>query len=536
MFTLTRRFCSGKSIEFGGDARHLMLAGIERIATAVGVTLGPKGRNVIIRQPDGEPKITKDGVTVARSIEFHDQFEDVGAKLIRQVASKTNDVAGDGTTTATILAWSIFAEGYKSVATGANPMDLKRGIDTAVSIVLDDLKEQTRPVNCLPMLENVATISANGERPLGALIAQAVQSVGVDGFISVLDGNSTSTEWCHYTGWSTEHGFLSSSLMTDTAQLRSRLEKPLVFITVQPLSEVRDVVILLEATKYQGRPLVLIGTSFSEAVMQVVIHNHLNGVVQCGVVCIPEACEEEMHDVATSCECRVEKVESIAYVDDVRCLLGEAKFVEQTIDSSVICGGGDTASRVRLLQSRLGRLMTEESRELVRERISKLNHTYAVIRVGGRSAIEISESKDRVIDALNAARNALAEGIVAGGGAALLHASKRLDELLLNDDEMEQDRRTGIQIVRNAIRLPLKKISENAGEEGAVTVENVSEYQESSMGYDAQNGTYVDMFESGIVDPVRVVRSCVIDASSVAGLMITTEASVCDYRPKPSKH
>ncbi|KPI85094.1 putative chaperonin HSP60/CNP60 [Leptomonas seymouri] len=535
MFTVSRRFSSGKSIEFGGNARQLMLAGIERIAAAVGVTLGPKGRNVIIRQPNGEPKITKDGVTVARSIEFHDQFEDVGAKLIRQVASKTNDVAGDGTTTATILAWSIFAEGYKSVATGANPMDLKRGIDAATNIVLDDLAEQTRQVKDLSMLENVATISANGERPLGILIAQVVQSVGVDGFISVLDGNSTTTEWMRYDGWSTERGFVSSALMTDSALLRSRLDNALVFVTAQPLEVVRDVARLLEAARAQQRPLILVGTAFAEPVLQTVILNHERGVVQCGVVCVPDLKEEELHDVASSCQCKVEKVSSIGNVDDVRCLLGSAEHMEQTMDSTVISGTADTSARVRLLQSRLERLMTEESREAMRERISKLNRTYAVIRVGGRSAIEISESKDRVVDALNAARNALGEGIVAGGGAALLHASKKLDELLLNDEEMEQDRRTGIQIVRNAIRLPLKKISENAGEEGAVTVENVAEYQETAMGYDAQNGTYVDMFEAGIVDPVRVVRSCVVDASSVAGLMITTEASVCDYRPNVEK-
>ncbi|KAG5472877.1 hypothetical protein LSCM4_02202 [Leishmania orientalis] len=536
MFSLSRRWASGKSIEFGGEARQLMLSGIERIATAVGVTLGPKGRNVIIRQPDGEPKITKDGVTVARSIEFHDQFEDVGAKLIRQVANKTNDVAGDGTTTATILAWSIFAEGYKSVTTGANPMDLKRGIDAAVTIILDDLAEQTRPVKDFSMLENVATISANGERFLGTLIAQAVQAVGFNGFISVVDGNTATTEWSRHDGWSTEHGFVSSALMTDSAQLRSRLNNPLVFVTAQPLEAVKDVVRLLEVARSQQRPLVLIGPSFATSVLQTIILNHERGIVPCGVVCVPEMEEEELFDVACSCQCNVEKVSSVSSVEDAECLLGSAKHMEQTIDTTVVCGTGDTSARVRLLQSRLERLMTEESREAMRERISKLNHTHAVIRVGGRSAIEVSESKDRVVDALNAARNALGEGIVAGGGAALLHASKKLDELLLNDDEMEQDRRTGIQIVRNAIRLPLKKISENAGEEGAVTVENVAEYQETSMGYDAQNGTYVDMFEAGIVDPVRVVRSCVVDAASVAGLMITTEASVCDYRPASDRH
>ncbi|CAD2217987.1 chaperonin GroEL [Angomonas deanei] len=530
-----RRFSGGKSIEFGGEARQTMLAGIERIATAVGVTLGPKGRNVIIRQPDGEPKITKDGVTVARSINFHDQFEDIGARLIRQVAGKTNDVAGDGTTTATILAWSIFAEGYKSVATGANPMDLKRGIDMAVRLVLESLKEQTRPVSDLATLENVATISANGDRELGSLIANAVQSVGVDGFITVLDGNSVKTEWHRYDGWSVEHGFISSALVTDHTKLTCELENPVVFITNEELNAVPDVIRLLEVAKIKNRPCVLVGPKFSEGVLQTVFHNHTHGALQIGVVCCPELKEEELSDVAHACECQVAKVSSIGVVDDVSCLMGSAKKFEQTMDSTIISGVASPEKRVRLLQSRLERLLSEEDKERMRERISKLSGKYAVVRVGGHSSIEISESKDRVIDALNASRNALGEGIVAGGGAALLHASKKLDEVLMEDDDIEQDRRTGVQIVRNAIRLPIKKISENAGEEGAVTVENVQEYQDTCMGYDAQNSTYVDMFEAGIVDPVRVVRSCVVDAASVAGLMITTEASVCDYRPTPDR-
>ncbi|RNF25137.1 putative chaperonin HSP60/CNP60 [Trypanosoma conorhini] len=519
----------GKTIQFGGEARERMLNGIERIATAVGVTLGPKGRNVIIRQATGEPKITKDGVTVARSVEFNDQFEDVGARLIRQVAGKTNDVAGDGTTTATILAWSIFAEGYKSVATGANPMDLKRGIDSAVEVILKNLQQQRRPVRDMTMLENVATISANGERPMGQLIAAVVQEVGVNGYIAVLDGNAAVTEWKRYDGWSTEHGFLSSALVTNCAELESYLETPFVFITAQKLEAVEDILRLLEAAKTNGKPLVVVAPCFSESVLQTIYHNHVHKVVLCGVVCAPELSEEELHDLAACCDCVVEKVASIGLVDDVTCLLGGAKSMTQTMDSTTIAGLVDPAPRVRLLQGRLDRAMTEEAKDKLRERISKLNRTFAVIRVGGRSSVEVSESKDRVIDALNASRNALAEGIVAGGGAALLHASKDLDKILQADEEMDQDRRTGIIIVRNAARLPMRRISENAGEEGAVTVENVAEYDDCCMGYDAQNDRYVDMFEAGIIDPVKVVTSCVVDAASVAGLMITTEASVCDY-------
>nr|CCC91098.1 putative chaperonin HSP60, mitochondrial precursor [Trypanosoma congolense IL3000] len=531
MFRLSRRVSStgGKTIHFGGEARERMLNGIERIATAVGVTLGPKGRNVIIRQPSGEPKITKDGVTVAQSIEFIDQFEDVGARLIRQVAGKTNDIAGDGTTTATILAWSIFAEGYKCVATGANPMDLKRGIDIAVEVILKSLHAQKRPVKDLATLENVATISANGERALGTLIAEVVQSVGVNGYIAVVNGNSSATEWERYDGWSIEQGFVSGALMTNSVELRSSLENALVFITSEKLENVDDVLRLLEAAKTGGKPLVLVAPNFSESVLETVIHNHVNNVVQCGVASAPNLSEEELHDLAACCDCKVEKVSSIRVVDDTACLLGRAERWEQSMDSTVISGVADTAPRVRLLQGRLERALTEEAKEKLRERTSKLNRTFAVIRVGGRSAVEISESKDRVVDAVNAARNALAEGIVAGGGAALLHASKKLDALMREDEDMEQDRRTGIFIVRNAARLPMKRISENAGEEGAVTVETVAEYEDCAMGYDAQNDRYVDMFEAGIVDPVKVVNSCVVDAASVAGLMITTEASVCDF-------
>ncbi|CCW61565.1 unnamed protein product [Phytomonas sp. EM1] len=530
-FSRTPRLCNAKSIQFGGTARELMLRGIERIATAVGVTLGPKGRNVILRQPNGDPKITKDGVTVARAVEFHDQFEDLGARLIQQVAVKTNNVAGDGTTTATILAWSIFAEGYKSVATGANPMDLKRGIDLAVGILQEGLREQTRPVTDPATLRSVATISANGERRMGELIAEVVGGVGSDGFIAVLSGNSTTTRWARHDGWSTERGFLSGELVTDPARLLVRLEGALVFVSAGPLAGVGEVVRLLEAAHARGRPLVVVAPAFSEPVLQTIICNHQNNVVRCGVVVVPHVEEDELQDIAALCSCAVEKASSILNVDDVHCLLGNAKLVEQTMDSTTIDGGADVSDRIHLLQNRLERLVIEEEREKMRERISKLKRVYAVIRVGGRSEIEISESKDRVIDALNASRNALVEGVVAGGGSALLHASKRLDELLLNDDEMEQDRRMGIQIVRNAVRLPLKMISENAGEEGAVIVENVLEYQDPAMGYDAQNGRYVNMFEAGILDPLQVVNSCIVDAASIAGLMITTEASVCDYTP-----
>lgn len=520
----------GKTIQFGGDARELMLHGIERIAKAVGVTLGPKGRNVIIRQPSGEPKITKDGVTVARSIEFENQFEDVGAKLIRQVAGKTNDVAGDGTTTATILAWSMFAEGYKSVATGANPMDLKRGIDVAVEEILKSLQEQKRPVENLSMLVNVATISANGDRTLGVLIANAVEAVGVAGYIHVADGSVAKTSWTKYDGWSTEHGFVRSTLVTDAQELCSELMNCVVFVTEDALASVEDAIKLLETAKSLGRPLVVVAAQVSEDVLQLIIANHTHKVVLAGVLTYESATfGGDAQDIAAACGCSVEKVESISRVNDVACLLGSAAKFTQNMDSTVINGTADVAAYVRHLQGKLERTMTEEQKEVLHERISKLHHTFAVIRVGGRTAVEISESKDRVIDALNASRNALADGIVAGGGSALLHATKRLDILLDQDEDMPQDRRTGILIVRNAARLPMRLIANNAGVEGPVVVENIAEMESTALGYDAQNDSYVDMFAAGIIDPVKVVNSCVMDAASVAGLMITTEASVCDH-------
>ena len=526
----------GKTVMFGGDARERLLGGIERIAKAVGVTLGPKGRNVIIRLEDGEPKITKDGVTVARSIDFNDQFEDLGARLIRQVASNTNDVAGDGTTTATILAWSIFAEGYKCVATGANPMDLKRGIDIAVQDIIQSLKLQTRQVDDYETLSNVATISANGERPMGNLIANAVQSVGRNGFISVLDGASAVTTWVKHDGWSAEVGFVDSALVTDQDKLTSELNDCAVFITAEPLTSVDTTVSLLSAALKLKKPLLIICPEVSSEAMQTILLNHKQGSVKT-IVCAVQQSQEMFGDVAIACNCNVEAVDSVGRVASAEVLFGSATRVTQSMDSTVVSGAADTTHRRNLLQNKLERCMTEDEREVLRERISKLARTFAVIRVGGRSSVEVSEAKDRVIDALNASRNALAEGIVAGGGAALLHATKRLDIMMQEDEDMEQDRRMGILIVRNAARLPMRLIGDNAGEEGAVIVSNVSEYDDTAMGYDAQNNKYVNMFDAGIIDPVKVVSSCVMDAASVAGLMITTEASVCDFElPRPKKY
>ena len=519
----------GKTVVFGGEARERMLYGIERIAKAVAVTLGPKGRNVIIRQPDGEPKITKDGVTVARSIEFRDQFEDIGAKLIRQVAGKTNDVAGDGTTTATILAWSIFAEGYKCVATGANPMDLKRGIDLAVAELTEGLNAQKRAVADQQTLENVATISANSDRPLGTLIASAVQAVGADGFIEVLDGSCVKTSWVRHEGWSTESGFVDSSLVTDGEHLCSEVTNALTFVTTDPLECVEDFLVLLEVAATLKRPLAVVSPAVSEAVIKAAVLNHQHGAAKIVLCAMPKATEEDFQDCAIACSSSIVKVETLRRVSDVVVLLGSAEKVTQTMDSTVLLGTGDVTARVRLLQERIGRAFSEDQREVLRARMAKLNKSFAVIRVGGRSVVEIGESKDRVVDALNAARNALADGIVGGGGSALVHASKRLDTILMENEDLEQDRRMGIMIVRNAAKLPARLIGDNAGVEGAVVVGNLEEYEDTVMGYDAQNDRYVNMFDAGIIDPIKVVRSCLNDAASVAGLMITTEASVCDF-------
>ena len=506
-----------------------MLKGIERIAKAVGVTLGPKGRNVVIRQPNGQPKITKDGVTVARAIEFTDQYEDVGAKLIREVASNTNNVAGDGTTTATVLAWSIFAEGYKSVATGANPMDLKRGIDFAVDDMVASLERQKRPVESIEMLENVATISANGERPLGKMIAAAVTAVGPSGFIAVAEGRTHQTEWEQHAGWSVERGFVDVRLV-DGGAMHVAHKDSLVFVHERSLDNIELLVKLLETAKAQGKPLTLISPDISQDAMDLITANHQAVVVKVGLVLTPFTSTANASDLAASCGTRVYVEREYGSLSNLQQYIGTAKEITQTMDCSVIVGDADVTSRVAYLSELMDRTLSDEEREDFRARIAKLNKKFAVIRVGGRSVVTISESKDRVIDALNAARAALQEGIVAGGGAALLHATKNLDELLLKDEEMEQDRRTGIMIVRNAARLPLRMIADNAGEEGPVVVEMLSE-SGIEMGYDAQNDEYRNMFEAGIVDPVRVVRSCIRDAAAIASLMITTEASICDDQP-----
>lgn len=524
----------GKIVLFGGDAREMMLGGIERIAKAVSVTLGPKGRNVVIRQPNGEPKITKDGVTVARAITFSNQFEDVGARLVRQVASKTNDIAGDGTTTATVLAWSIFAEGYKAVATGANPMDLKRGIETAVEIVRASLKKQTRRVSTTAELINVATISANGERRLGEMIAHAVECVGVTGFIAVLDGRTQKTEWSRHGGWSVESGFFDSQLCTDTVMLTTKFAESVVFVTTDQLTTADDVIPAMEAALHKKQPLVVAAADVTGDAFAVLRENHLKGILQCLIVKVPTA--DAIEDLAACCGCIPVNRDTRSRLSSLDDALGTASGADQNMDSTVVVGTADVATRIRYLEKKLERANSELERDTLRERIAKLNKTFAVIRVGGQTSVEIMESKDRVIDALNAARAALTDGIVAGGGAALLHASKELDVLLREDEDMTQDIRTGIFIVRNAIRLPMRTIGDNAGVEGPVIVSNVLEEEDAAMGYDAQNNVYTNMFDAGIVDPTRVVECCIMDAASVAGLKITTEAIVCEDKgdiPQP---
>jgi chaperonin GroEL len=520
-----------KSIRFGEEARASMLKGVERIAKAVGTTLGPKGRNVVIRQPNGEPKITKDGVTVARAIEFTDQYEDVGAKLIREVASNTNNVAGDGTTTATVLAWSIFAEGYKSVATGANPMDLKRGIDFAVELMVQHLESQKRMVNDEVTLENVATISANGERPLGRLIAKAVRSVGTDGFIGVALGRTQTTELQQYSGWSVEHG-----------GMEKKLGKSVVFICEGGLKVQHAplVIKLLESAKKQNAGLVIISAEQPDYdILDLLRVNDSTSRVPSMTVVVDSAQDPTSHlsDVAAACGTTVVRASQLnaefsAFYDSLVERSGRCSSAEQNIDCTVIHGDADVQETIRYLAQKKERTFSDEEREAYRARIAKLSKTFAVVRVGGRSHVAIVEARDRVIDALNAARAALQEGIVAGGGSALLHATKALDKLLQEDEEMEQDRRTGILIVRNAARLPCRMIVDNAGEEGPVVVEMLSETEETYKGYDAQKGEYCDMFAAGIVDPIRVVRSCITDAANVASLMITTEASICDDHPR----
>jgi chaperonin GroEL len=527
----------GKDLRFGLEARQSMLKGVERIVAAVATTLGPKGRNVIIEQSYGAPKITKDGVTVAKAIEFKDPFENMGAQLVRQVCNKTNDLAGDGTTTSAVLVASIFSEGLKCVARGTNPIDMKRGIDKAVGVVVESLIAQSRKIKGKEDIVQVATISANGDKELGNLIGLAMEKVGKDGVITTQDGKTLQTELEIVEGMSIDRGFISPYFITDAKTQKIEFENALIMVCSKKVSSIQSILPTLNHVARSGRPLVVVAEDVDSEALTTMIFNKLQGKLKIACVKAPGFGDNKaqmLEDIAVFTGAKVLGTENGIDLDPDHfdpSVLGGAKKVTISKDDTIILSGNGEKSvvdeRVDLLRELVARETSDYNREKLQERLAKLSGGVAVIKVGGASEVEVGEKKDRITDALCATRAAVQEGIVAGGGTALLRASVKLDTLS-QDAALTADQRIGVNIVRSAIRLPAMTIASNAGKEGAVIVEKIIEKADSAFGYDAQNDTYVNMFDAGIIDPTRVVRVAITDAASVAGLMMTTEAAVVD--------
>ncbi|CBZ29576.1 chaperonin HSP60, mitochondrial precursor,putative [Leishmania mexicana MHOM/GT/2001/U1103] len=526
-----------KDIRYGMEARNALLTGVENLVKAVGVTLGPKGRNVILEMPYASPKITKDGVTVAKSIEFEDSFENLGANLVRQVAGLTNDNAGDGTTTATVLSGAIFKEGFRSVASGTNPMDLKRGIDLACREVLISLAEQSRPVTSKSEITQVAMISANMDQEIGSLIGDAMQQVGKDGVITTQEGRSLNTELELVEGMSFERGYTSPYFVTNTKAQRCELENALVYVANRKLTSVAHILPALNYAIQQKRPLLVIAEDVEGEAMHTFLYNKIQGRISGCAVKAPGFGDmriNQLQDIAVFTGSQMISEDlglSLDQNDFSERFLGTCRKVTVSRDECILMEGGGSAiaveERVQMIKDMISAEDHEYNRERLVERLAKLSGGVAVIKVGGASEVEINEKKDRIIDALNATRAAVSEGILAGGGTGLLIASLRL-ESISKDRRLPPDIRTGVNIVKKAIGLPTRYIANNAGVEGSVVAGKVLARKDPSFGYNAQTGEYVNMFEAGIIDPMKVVKSAVVNACSVAGMMITTEAAVVE--------
>ena len=523
---------AAKEVRFASDARHRLLRGVDILADAVKVTLGPKGRNVVLDKSFGAPRITKDGVTVAKEIELSDKFENLGAQLLREVASKTNDNAGDGTTTATVLAQAIVREGAKAVAAGLNPLDLKRGIDKAVTAVLEELKKRTKKITTPEETSQVATISANGESGIGKIISDAVQRVGGDGVITVEEAKGVTTELDVVEGLQFDRGYISPYFVTNTEKLLAELDQPYILIHEKKLSALQPLLPLLETVVQSGRPLVIIAEDVEGEALATLVVNKLRGGLKIAAVKAPGFGDRRkaiLEDIAILTGGTVIsedlgiKLESVKLND-----LGKAKrIVIDKENTTVVEGAGKKAEiqgRVAQIRAQIEDTTSDYDREKLQERLAKLAGGVAVIRVGGSTEVEVKERKDRVDDALNATRAAVEEGIVPGGGVALVRASLILAKLKVDND----DQRFGIEIVRKAIQTPLRQIAENAGEDGAVIAGKTLEKDEYAWGFDAQTGQFKDLVKAGIIDPTKVVRTALQDAASIAGLLVTTEALVVD--------
>ncbi|MDB4111285.1 chaperonin GroEL [Yoonia sp.] len=527
---------AAKEVKFGTDARNRMLKGVNILADAVKVTLGPKGRNVVLDKSFGAPRITKDGVSVAKEIELEDKFENMGAQMVKEVASRTNDEAGDGTTTATVLAQAIVREGMKSVAAGMNPMDLKRGIDLATLKVVEAIKAAARPVNDSDEVAQVGTISANGEAEIGRQIADAMQKVGNEGVITVEENKGLETETDVVEGMQFDRGYLSPYFVTNPDKMTVELEDAIILLHEKKLSSLQPMVPLLEAVIQSGKPLLIISEDVEGEALATLVVNKLRGGLKIAAVKAPgfgDRRKAMLQDIAILTGGQVisddlgMKLESVT-MD----MLGSAKRVSITKDeTTIVDGGGDKAeieARVMQIRGQVDETASDYDREKLQERVAKLAGGVAVIRVGGMSEVEVKERKDRVDDALNATRAAVQEGIVVGGGVALVQAGKVLADL----KGANSDQDVGISIIRKALEAPLRQIAENSGVDGSVVAGKIRESNDKSFGFNAQTEEYGDMFKFGVIDPAKVVRTALQDAASVAGLLITTEAMVAD---KPSK-
>jgi chaperonin GroEL len=528
---------AAKIVNFGSDARDKMLQGVDILANAVKVTLGPKGRNVVIEKSFGAPRTTKDGVTVAKEIELEDKFMNMGAQMLREVASKTNDVAGDGTTTATVLAQAIVREGMKAVSSGRNPMDLKRGIDKAVAEVRKDLLAKSKKVSGSAEIAQVGTISANGEAEIGQMIAEAMGKVGNEGVITVEEAKSLETELDVVEGMQFDRGYLSPYFITNADKMEAVLEEPMILIHEKKLSSLQPMLPILEAVVQSGRPLLIIAEDVEGEALATLVVNKLRGGLKVAAVKAPgfgDRRKAMLEDIAILTGGTVVSEDVGIKLENVSVdMLGRAKKVTiRKDDTTVVDGVGakaDIEARIGQIKAQIEETTSDYDREKLQERLAKLAGGVAVIRVGGATEVEVKERKDRVDDALNATRAAVEEGIVPGGGTALLRASKFIDVKGLNEDE-----EAGINIVRKALQAPIRQIVENAGVEGSIVVGKILEAKSASYGFNAQTEEYVDMIEAGIIDPVKVVRTALQDAASVASLIITTEASIAEAPKKAS--
>ncbi|WP_314951326.1 chaperonin GroEL [Bradyrhizobium cosmicum] len=527
---------AAKDVKFSGDARERMLRGVDILANAVKVTLGPKGRNVLIEKSFGAPRITKDGVTVAKEIELEDKFENMGAQMVREVASKTNDLAGDGTTTATVLAQAIVREGAKAVAAGMNPMDLKRGIDFAVAAVVKDIEKRAKPVAASSEVAQVGTISANGDAAIGKMIAQAMQKVGNEGVITVEENKSLDTEVDIVEGMKFDRGYLSPYFVTNAEKMTAELEDAYILLHEKKLSGLQAMLPVLEAVVQSGKPLVIIAEDVEGEALATLVVNRLRGGLKVAAVKAPgfgDRRKAMLEDLAILTGGQLISEELGIKLENVTVkMLGRAgKVVIDKENTTIVKGAGkkpEIEARVGQLKAQIEETTSDYDREKLQERLAKLAGGVAVIRVGGATEIEVKEKKDRVEDALNATRAAVQEGIVPGGGVTLLRAKKAVGRLT----NANADVQAGINIVLKALEAPIRQISENAGVEGSIVVGKILENKSDTFGFDAQTEDYVDMIEKGIIDPAKVVRAALQDAASIAGLLVTTEAMVAEAPKK----